>query len=80
MRRDALAVTRLGAELVKFSSGELRKLDLDPDLRDAIDACRGFKRKARARQLRRIGQMLRERDLETLVASIERIHQHDRGR
>jgi ribosomal 50S subunit-associated protein YjgA (DUF615 family) len=79
LRRNALAATRLGAELVKFSPGELQRLDLDPDLRQAIEACRGFKKKARARQLKLIGGMLRERDVESIGAAIQGVHQTKRG-
>jgi ribosomal 50S subunit-associated protein YjgA (DUF615 family) len=79
LRRIALAATRLGADLVKFSPGELQRLDLDPDLRQAVEACRGFKKKARARQLKLIGGMLRERDVESIRAAIQGIHQTKRG-
>ena len=78
-RRDAVAVTRLGGELVALTPGELCRLELDPDLISAVEACRGFKKKARARQLRLIGQMLRGLDHEAIGEAIRRVHQKHGG-
>jgi ribosome-associated protein len=73
-RRDAAAVTELGKQLVEMSRAELDRLGLSEELRDAIKLCQGLKLRARNRQKRLIGQLLRADDHEGIRARLDVLH------
>ena len=70
LRREAEAVTALGAELVRLRPEALQHLPLDEDLVAAIETCRSLQKSARNRQVKRIGKLLRARDHEAIRAAL----------
>ena len=64
--RAAASVNRLGLSLSTLSSVDLDKLDLPERLREEIDLCQRLKPRARGRQNRLIGQLLRAEDHEAI--------------
>jgi ribosome-associated protein len=66
-KRDALALQKLGEELVQLRAAELDTLPLPENLRDAIDEARRLtSRGALARQRQYIGKLMRDIDLAPL--------------
>lgn len=59
--------------MVDMQPAMLAKLPLPDDVREAVVACQGFTRNARARQLRRIGGLLRSIDTEPIAAAVREI-------
>ncbi len=74
-KRDARAVGDVGAELVRLSAATLKRLPLDDELREAVEACRGMQRAALARQLRFVGKLLRSRDHAAIAQAVAEIGQ-----
>lgn len=70
VKRDAEAVTKLGQRLTQLPAGVLQHIPLSDELREAIDFFKSLKRGAQARQLRRIGSLLRATDLDRITAAI----------
>lgn len=69
--RAATAVNQLGLELIALSPSNLDQLELPDELRAAIDVCQGLKIRARSRQKRLVGQLLRAEDHETIRHRVE---------
>jgi len=74
-KRDARAVSDVGAELVRLSAAALARLPLDDELREAVEACRGMQRAALARQLRFVGKLLRARDHAAIAQAVAELGQ-----
>ena len=69
--RAATAVNQLGVRLTTLSSVELDRLELPERLREEIDVCRKLKPRARGRQNRLIGQLLRAEDHDAIRERVE---------
>lgn len=67
------AVRLLANALVGLEPGRLAMVPLGPELVEAVIACRSFTKNARARQLRRIGSLLRASDLPPIEAAVQEI-------
>jgi ribosome-associated protein len=73
--RAAAEVNRLGQELAALSPRDLDGLDLPARLREELEVWRGLKPRARGRQSRLIGQILRAEDHEAIRGRFEAIQQ-----
>jgi len=71
-RREATAVRALGLRLVGLRPAELERIALEPELREAIEACRQLSKGALVRQKRLIGKLLRSSDHAAILAALER--------
>ena len=69
--RAATAVNQLGVRLTTLSSVDLDRLELSERLREEIDVCRKLKPRARGRQNRLIGQLLRAENHEAIRTRLE---------
>jgi ribosome-associated protein len=72
------AVAALARALVGMNAAQLATIPLEPDLREAVIACQGFRKNALARQLRRIGSLLRSVELEPIERAVAEV-QSGRG-
>ncbi len=78
-RREALALQKLGAELLELDSQALARLPLSDALSEAVAAARQMKHHgARRRQLRYIGKLLRLQDTLPLVDAMNERRQDTR--
>jgi ribosome-associated protein len=64
------AIAALANTLVGMKPPQLAAVGLPEEIAEAVVACRGFKKNARARQLRRIGGLLRAADLAPIEAGV----------
>jgi ribosome-associated protein len=69
--RAATAVNQLGVRLTTLSSVDLDRLELSERLREEIDVSRKLKPRARGRQNRLIGQLLRAENHEAIRERLE---------
>jgi ribosome-associated protein len=70
-KRDALALQKLGEELVAMRQADLDRLPLPENVRDAIDEARRLtSRGALARQRQYIGKLMRDIDIEPVRAAL----------
>ena len=70
LKREMIALQKLGVELVKLSRDQLKKIDMPERLRDAIlDAKRFTQHEAHRRQLQYIGKIMRDIDAAPLQAT-----------
>ena len=67
--RAAAEVNQMGVQISALSPADLDRLDLPERLREAIDVCQRLKPRARGRQNRLIGQLLRAEDHESPCAA-----------
>lgn len=67
------AIALLANRLVGLKPGVLAGVPLPPELGEAVRDCQGFTKNARARQLRRIGSLLRATDLAPIEAAMREI-------
>lgn len=67
------AIALLANRLVGLKPGVLAAVPLPPELDEAVRACQGFTKNARARQLRRIGSLLRSTELAPIEAAMREI-------
>ena len=78
VKREMLAVQKLGEELVGLSSSELARIALPDDLREAIDLARRLpQRGAHKRQLQYIGRLMRGVDCEPIQQDLDRLRNRD---
>ncbi|KAA3629710.1 MAG: DUF615 domain-containing protein [Proteobacteria bacterium] len=78
VKREMLAVQKLGEELVGLSSSELARIALPEDLREAIDLARRLpQRGAHKRQLQYIGRLMRGVDCEPIQQDLDRLRNRD---
>lgn len=61
-KREAHAITDLGKIMIDFKPSDLKKVPLDDELRQAIEAAQKMKMGARKRQMLYIGKQIRARD------------------
>jgi ribosome-associated protein len=74
-KREALELQELGQTLLRCSTRELAKLDLPPDLLEALDqAKRISSREALRRQMQFIGTIMRRIDEDVLAAARHLVH------
>lgn len=83
VKRDMIALQKLGEMLVELTPSEVDKLNLDARLSEAINTARGLKNhEARRRQLQYIGKLMRNVDAKPIEEAINKIqsqhHQFDR--
>ncbi len=72
--RSKAARMKVIADLVRavvdMKPAQLDRVPLPADVLEAVRACQGFTKNARARQLRRIGGLLRAIDIEPIAAAV----------
>ena len=74
-KRDVEAMQKLGEKLVKLSSNELDKFDLEERLKDAVLFAQTIhSRSAHRRQMQLIGKLMRQTDAAGIQAQYERYH------
>ena len=74
MKREYLARQKLGEELIPLQESDLRAMDLDEDLLNAVlEAKRLKKHGALRRQKQYIGKLMGRVDPEPIRAAIERV-------
>jgi len=71
LTRAATLVNQLGLQLAKLSSTDLDRLELSERLREEIDVCQRLKPRARGRQNRLIGQLLRAEEHDEIRERLE---------
>lgn len=69
-KRAHKALQSLGDTLMALSPAELERVCADPELRAAVAAGRDFKKGARARQVRHLGNLLARADLEPIEEAL----------
>jgi ribosome-associated protein len=75
-KREFLALQKLGEDLVGLKESDLRKMDLDTDLLEAVlDAQKIKSRGALRRQKQYIGKIMRQVDPEPIRTAIARLCQ-----
>ena len=79
-KQQVEAFARLGKELVELAPHELSKLDLEPELHEAIVGCRDLRKTARVRELRRIATALRRVDARALRDRLDELASGDRAK
>lgn len=73
-KRDMLALTELGAQLVELPASKLARLPLDDRLLHAIQECQAInKHGGRKRQLKFIGKLMREADADAIRDALEQL-------
>ncbi|MGD8998815.1 MAG: ribosome biogenesis factor YjgA [Granulosicoccaceae bacterium] len=73
-KRDMLALTALGEQLVDLPASTLARLPLDDRLRQAIRECQSInQRGGRKRQLKFIGKLMREADADAIRDTLEQL-------
>ena len=74
MKREYIARQKLGEELITLQESDLRAMDLDEDLLDAVlEAQRLNKRGALRRQKQYIGKLMGRVDPEPIREALERL-------
>jgi ribosome-associated protein len=77
MKREMAALQKLGERLVGLTPDQLKKIDLEPELEEAVDLARTLtKHGAIKRQMQYIGALMRQVDANPIQSALERI---DRG-
>ncbi len=72
LKRDMIALQKLGVQLVELGPDQLKRIELPEDLRAAVvEARRITAHEGRRRQLQYIGKLMRTVDPEPIRASIE---------
>ncbi|MGD8514894.1 MAG: ribosome biogenesis factor YjgA [Granulosicoccaceae bacterium] len=73
-KRDMLALTALGEQLVDLPANTLARLPLDDRLQQAIRECQTINaRGGRKRQLKFIGKLMRDTDADAIRAALEQL-------
>jgi ribosome-associated protein len=71
VKRELLALQDLGRELVNLAPKALQKMPLTEKTREAIIQARQLRMGALARQLKHIGKLMRDEDVETIRAVLD---------
>ena len=80
-KREAHALQKLGERLVELRLADLDRLPLPENLRDAIDEARRLKgHGALARQRQYIGKLMREIDVEPILAALDALTEERNAR
>jgi ribosome-associated protein len=78
-KRDMLALQSLGEQLVELSSGQISKIEMPQDLRDAVLLAKTLKKnEAWRRQMQYIGTLMREADPEPIREALDEISRGQR--
>ena len=70
-KRESLALQALGESLAALAASDLARLPLWPELEAAVADARGLERAALRRQIRYIGRVLREGDVEPVARALD---------
>ncbi len=71
IKREMLALTALGEKLSKLPAKQLNDMPLDQDTKEEVEKIRDMAhREARRRELRYLGKMLREADMDALEKAL----------
>jgi ribosome-associated protein len=70
LKRDAAEVALLGRRLTELTPGRLAALNLDEELREAVETSYGLRRTALNRQCKRVAKLLRARDCDAIEATL----------
>lgn len=75
IKKEMLALVKLGEQIVELSAANLNKISLDEALIEAVDIARSMNRKKPSykRQLQYIGKLLRTRETEEITEALENI-------
>ena len=72
LKREMLALQRIGEELVNLPNSQLEQVPLEETLREAIALARRLKhREGRRRQMQYIGKLMRTADMETINQKLD---------
>ena len=72
LKRQMLALQELGKKLLDLTATQLKTLNLDEELLDALAEHKRIKsHEARRRQLQRIGKLMRSRDSESIQTAMD---------
>ena len=73
VKKEMLALVKLGEQVVELGATALKKIPLDEELAEAIDIARSMNRKKPSfkRQLQFIGKVLRSRDTAPIKEALE---------
>jgi ribosome-associated protein len=78
-KRDANDLLDLGKKLISMPESRLKRMPLDDDLRREVEFARSIRSNgARKRQMMTVGKMLRLRDNEELIDSVNDVDQKNR--
>ncbi|MCH9687038.1 MAG: DUF615 domain-containing protein [Deltaproteobacteria bacterium] len=69
-RAESNALWELAKSLVEMKPPQLATVSLPAEVVSAVEACRGFRKNARIRELRRISTMLRRLDVDALTEEV----------
>ena len=72
-KREAQASQALGESLTTLAASELARLPLWPKLEAAVTGARGLERAALRRQIRYIGRVLRDGDIDAVAQGLEAV-------
>jgi ribosome-associated protein len=77
LKREMLALQKIGSELIALPAGQLAKIDLPENLLDAIKMAHALKNQheAKRRHLQYIGKIMRTLDCVPIVAALEKVKQ-----
>jgi ribosome-associated protein len=76
LKKEAVALQRIGERLVALSGEQLKRMDIPQELMAAIEAIRGMtSHGARRRQLQYIGTIMRAVDVEPIYQALLEIEQ-----
>lgn len=79
LKREANELLELAKKLISMPNSRLKKLPLDPDMREEVDFASSIRAHgARKRQLMTVAKMLRRRDNEELLDAVNNIDQKNR--
>lgn len=71
-KRESTAVQKLGEALAALGEGDLKKLDVPPDLAEALRDWRNFPgHEAKRRQMQYIGRLMRDTDTDALQEKLD---------
>ena len=75
VKREMLALQALGEQLVELPSGQINKIEMPEDLREAVLFAKSLKKnETRRRQMQYIGTLMREADPEPIQKALDEIN------
>ena len=77
-KRESLALQALGESLATLAPGDLDRIPMWPELRDAVADARDLERVARRRQIRYVARLLREGDSARIAQAFETVRRPGR--
>ena len=71
LKREMLALQKVGETIVKLSKGDLKTIPMEPILADAVNTARRIKsREGLRRQMQYIGKLMRTTDIQTIEKAL----------